>query len=151
VQFDFVYDRGFALPFRKEASILRQFSTSLRVLTILGVLLHAGLLVWHNTAMLGAKLQGDALASALGEICYGSGMMQRAASGDLPDAPPPASDQGNCPICKGCVSAVAILAAPELAVHKPDQTSLRIIVVGKVIAQRLARLRPPARGPPLTA
>ena len=133
-----------------EASILRQFSTSLRVLTILGLLVHAGVLVWHNTAMLGAKLQGDAVASALGEICFGSGMMQRAASDDLPDAPPPASDQGNCPICKGCVSAVAILATPELAAHKPDHTSSRIIVIGMVIAQRLVRMRPPTRGPPLT-
>ena len=130
---------------------MRKFPKSLCVVTILGMFLHAGLLVWHNTAMLGAKLQGDALAAALGEICYGSGMMQRAASDDLPDAPPPAGDQDNCLICKGCVSAVAILATAQLPVHKPDQTSSRIIVVGKVIAQRLSRLRPPTRGPPLTA
>ncbi len=129
---------------------MRRLSTSLRVLTILGVLLHAGLLVWHNTAMLGARLQSDALASALAEICYGTGMAQRVSPDDLPDAPPPSNDQGSCPICKGCVSAVAILATPQLAVHEPDQASARIIVVGQVIAQRLVRVRPPTRGPPLT-
>jgi hypothetical protein len=87
---------------------------------------------------------------ALGEICYGAATQKIANPGDIPQAPPPGNEQGSCPVCMGCVSAVAILAPFPLVTHRFDETSARIEVVGTTISQRLVRLRPPTRGPPLT-
>jgi hypothetical protein len=130
---------------------LRRISTSIRALAIIGMLLHAGLIVWHNAAMLGTTLQRNALAAALGEICHGAGSATADARAELPDLPSQGNDQGGCPICKGCVSAVAILSVPEFAVHRPDVATARMAIVGETITLRLAYVRPPTRGPPLSA
>lgn len=133
-----------------EARGLRRISTTFRVLAIIGVLLHAGLIVWHNAAMLGATLQRNALATALAELCHGAGAAATEAQGELPELPQPGNDQSGCPICKGSVSAVAILPTPDLQLHRPDRATARLEVVGRIIALRLQPVRPPTRGPPQT-
>lgn len=130
---------------------MRRISTSLRAIAIIGVLLHAGLIVWHNAAMLGATLQRNALSSALAEICHGAGLASAEAKSELPELPQPASDQGGCPICKGAVAAAAILPTIHLQLHQPDVAVARMEVVGRTIALRLAAVRPPTRGPPENA
>jgi hypothetical protein len=115
------------------------------------MLLHAGLIVWHNAAMLGATLQRNALAIALTSICHNAGAVSAEPQGELPALPPEGNDQGSCPICKGYVSAVAILSTPDLDVHQPDTAAARMEIVGEIIARRIFPVRPPTRGPPLPA
>ena len=44
----------------------------IHILAVLGVLVHAGALVRHNTAMVGATLEYNALLSDVGSICHGN-------------------------------------------------------------------------------
>lgn len=130
---------------------MRRISTSFRVLAIIGVLLHAGLIVWHNAAMLGATLQHQSLVSALTAICHGAGASDTATRGDLPELPPSSSEQAGCPICKGQVGAVAILSHPEPFVHRPHLATAQMEIVSEIIARRIAHVRPPTRAPPFLA
>ena len=120
----------------------------LRVLAIVGIALHAGLLVRHNSSVLAGHLQSASLIAALSEICRSGG----AAGTERPDAPEPpfpGTESSSCPICKGCVSAAAVL--PAVAEFNPVSYAAlaRIEAVGEAIAQRLTRVLPPARAPPL--
>jgi len=130
---------------------LRPISTLLRYLAIIGIILHAGLIVRHNAAMLGSHLQLASLTADLAEICHGAGGPSAADQHQLPKMPSPGSDLGSCPMCTGCISAVAILPTPYSIARVPHRTVIRMEVVGETIAQRLARLRPPSRAPPLLA
>ena len=130
---------------------MRRFSTSLRALAIFGVLLHAGLIVWHSAAMVGATMQHNAIVAAIASICHGAGPATGGTQDDLPSVPAPSNEQSSCPICKGCVSAVAILSDPGLVVHRADPATARMEIVGEVIAQRVKPVRPPTRAPPVLA
>ena len=131
----------------EENPSLHRWRTYAFAFALIGMLFHAGSVVWHNAAMLGSVLERNALAQALGKYCHG-GTATIGSSDVLPDLPQPNQDQTTCPICKGAVAAFAILPVVELPLHRPDVTSARIEVVGRIIAIRLARLRPPSRAPP---
>lgn len=129
---------------------MRYFLTSVRIIAIVGIVLHAGLLVRHNSSVLAANLQASSLFVALAEICHGGGV-QLSEAPDIPQLPPPGGDSGSCPICKGCVAAAAVLPTVDFFHHSPLATVTRMEIVGEAIALRLARILPPARAPPRTA
>jgi hypothetical protein len=126
---------------------LVRFRFIVSLLALLGVLLHAGLLVRHSTMMLNAKLLNQELAAALGVICHSDGTTSRLPASDLPALPEPPGNQGDCPLCMGLM-AVAVLPSNDLPSFAPDLASARIAVVSEVIAPRLSAVCPPARGPP---
>jgi hypothetical protein len=120
------------------------------IVALLGVLLHASVLVRHNAVMLGALLLHDTLVSDLRQMCHGG----RAVTGDdgaLPSVPRPSDAQNGCPICSGLASAFAI-AAPVPApltrpIGRPIQGQISVAgLVGPILP-----LIPPARGPPSLA
>lgn len=129
---------------------MKKARADIALLAVLAVLLHAGLLVWHNAVSLGARLQHQALSIALLEICHG-GSTSAGSSGqtsELPFVPPPPDDQGGCPICKGMVCAMAILGDTSLHLARPLPAVVQMAIIGETIRLRLARLRPPTRAPP---
>jgi hypothetical protein len=121
-----------------------------RCFAVIGVLVQAGLVVWHSAAVLRSMQRQDALAAAaLAAICTGGRVSE--VPEQQPDLPSHGGDQGACPICMGCVPSVAILPSPNAVVQRYDAGSERMELAGESIARRLARVRPPARGPPLLA
>jgi hypothetical protein len=125
------------------------FAVSVRVVAIIGVLAHAGLVVWHGAVVQRSPLQQDPLAAALAVICTGSGVAH--AQEERPELPAQDSDHGGYPTCMVCVSWVAVLPPPYLVSFGHSNVSERIELIGEVIARHLAHLRPPPRGPPLYA
>ncbi len=114
---------------------------------MLGVLLHAGLLVRHNAMMLNAKFLNQELAAALGVICHSDGSTSQLAGSGAPTLPEPTGNQGDCPLCMGLMS-VAILPTYDAPSFVPDLASARIAAVAEAIAPRLSAVCPPPRGPP---
>ena len=117
---------------------------------LLGVLLHAGLLVRHNAVMLNAKLLHSEIAATLGVICHTDGTTARLPVSQIPDVPAQSEGLGDCPICAGLASVAAIVPSLVADITAPDFSSARVAVVGEAIALRLAAVRPPTRGPPRT-
>ena len=118
------------------------------LVALIGVLLHAGLVVRHNTMVLASKLEHGSLVAALGFICHGNGGTTELSANEVPALPEPDQDRGSCPLCAGLTPAVAVLNDAGLGCHVPDAASSRMAVLGEVIRQRLAYVRPPSRGPP---
>lgn len=118
------------------------------LVAIFGVLLHAGLIVRHNAMVLTAKLEHGALIAALGIICHGNGGTAELPAGEVPSLPEPDQDRGSCPLCAGLAPVATVLTDTGLVCHAPDAASSRMAVVGEIIRQRLAAVRPPTRGPP---
>jgi hypothetical protein len=114
------------------------------VIAVLGVLLHAGLLVRHGGMMVQAQLTHQELASALGVICHGDGTTSQTPSSDLPA---PSNSSSDCPLCMGMMTTATL---PEQAVVAfiSNALSERIVTVAERIAPRLAAVCPPSRGPP---
>ncbi|MFV0296784.1 MAG: DUF2946 family protein [Hyphomicrobiaceae bacterium] len=128
-----------------------------RALALIGVMIHAGLLTWHNAAMLGSVLERNALAIALSEICHNGDALSSADRNNPADPGIPSENPGGptgCPICKGAVAAVTLLPALDLRIDKPEVvTVLRIQVIRAVflLPPPVQRLRPPTRAPPAFA
>lgn len=118
------------------------------LVALVGVFLHAGLVVRHNAMVLSAKLEHSALVGALGMICHGNGSLAALPASEQPAMPEPEQDRGSCPMCAGLAPAVAVLSENPLAIHVPDAAFSRMAVVGEIIRLRLADVRPPTRGPP---
>ena len=120
------------------------------VLAVLGVLLHAGVLVRHNAAMAGAALEYQTLLAGLSQICHGGGTGTVDPS-ELPYVPPPNDAQNGCPICSGVASAVALAAPPiDVAlVLAPAASDFSVEIHRPPAAAH--HLHPPARGPPQAA
>ena len=59
------------------------------LVAMLGVLLHAGLIVRHASIMLNATLLHSELVSSLGVICHGDGSTTRLPGSDVPALPDP--------------------------------------------------------------
>lgn len=118
------------------------------LVAMIGVLLHAGLIVRHNAFVLSAKLEHGALVAALGVICHGNGGTTELPAGEIPSLPQPEQDRGSCPLCAGLAPLAAVLSVTSLVCHVPDAASSRMAIVGEIIRQRLAAVRPPSRGPP---
>lgn len=124
------------------------FRRLISFVAMLGVLLHAGLIVHHSTVLLSAKLLHNELVSDLAVICHSDGSARDVPSSDFPSVPKPSDNQSNCPICMGMVAGVAVLPTTMAMMHPTDRTSERIAVVGAAIAHRLQSTWPPPRGPP---
>lgn len=124
---------------------MARYRTWVSLLALFGVLLHAGFIVRHNTSMF-STTPGQALANAVGVICHaGTGS---ASSKSLPNVPDPRGKNYGCPICMGCISAVAVMPDMLTIPVAPDQISAQIAVIGKTIRYRMAAVCPPSRGPP---
>lgn len=115
------------------------------IVAMLGVLLHAAIVVRHHGLMLNAQLQYQALAADFKVICHGTVAPSEA---ELPNLPRPASTDYDCPVCSGLVGAFALAAVEQVAVPRPlpdthdrpaDRPALQLAV---------RRDLPPARGPP---
>lgn len=118
------------------------------LVALIGVLVHAGLVVRHNAMVLSAKLEHGALVATLGFICHGNGGTAELPAGEVPSLPQPEQDRSSCPLCAGLAPVAAVLTDTDLVCHVPDAASSRMAVVGEIIRQRLAAVRPPTRGPP---
>ena len=119
------------------------------LLALVGVLLHAGLVVSHATVMLHAMLgDGDGMG-AIGVICHGG--KGAVASPTTPADETPRQDQrSECPICMGYGPAVTLLSEISVPKHVPHEISVRQTVVAEIIARRMAAVRPPSTGPPFS-
>jgi hypothetical protein len=124
-----------------------RFRTLIRLIAVLGVLLHAAALVRHHGMMLGGHLQHQALLSDLAALCHAGGD-NGSPTAELPWIPAPTQSKSDCPVCAGQVSAFA-LAAPDL-----PQLPSRVAVAEswQIAASRghpqYHAVCPPARGPP---
>lgn len=122
---------------------------SIAIWAVLGVLLHAGLVVRHNAMALGAHLLHQELVTALGNICNSGGVLL-AASEDVPIVPSPNGGSGDCPICTGLIAGAGVLPTAAELPAPIDGPSARVAVISERIAPRLAHAWPPPRGPPQT-
>lgn len=121
------------------------------LVALLGVLVHAGLVVRHNAVMLGAHLDRQGLIAALGVICHGSGQDAAVTDAELPWVPPPSEQQtGECPLCAG-LTPFAVLTANASCGGVP--VAFRIpssqFVVYDARPIEVARIKPLSHGPPL--
>lgn len=119
------------------------------LLAVLGVLMHASLIVRHSSIMLSAKLAHSDLLSALGEICHGGGGVASSPDSDLPTVPSPGGAISDCPLCMGLGSAVVVLPGYSGVAHVPDAISARQEIVAEIAARRMAAHLPPSTGPPM--
>jgi hypothetical protein len=119
------------------------------LVAIAGVLLHAALIVRHNSLMVGADAERAVVAAILGSICHGDAQTASADS-QLP-SDPATTKQPRCPICLGFTGGMAVLpdvfdgCIQRYAVALGMETDVATTV--SVVGMR----RPPARGPPLDA
>ena len=89
----------------------------INLVALIGVLMHAGMIVRHHQVMLGAHLERQKLISALGVICHGNGQTTAPSDAELPWVPPPSDQQNNqCPLCAGLASVIATTATAECGV-----------------------------------
>ena len=119
-------------------------------LALLGVLLHASLVVQHGSASLARSLDHEMHVAALGVICHGGAAVPVPAS-DIPSLPQPKTDWSFCPLCAGLAPAFAILGETTFDVRRPVPASVRVAIRSEAIQIRMAVLRPPPRGPPRVA
>ena len=120
----------------------------LSLLAIIGVLLHTGLFVRHNTMMVGAALDRAGLADIFSEICHG-----KPDSSASPDAPHPldhSSPESCCLDCLACAGAVALL--PTIFVNYAADYTIAsdVPIFSEVIRPNGVALWPPGQGPPLS-
>ena len=109
---------------------------------MLGVLLHAGLLVRHGGMTIQKQFLNADLAAAGSVICHSDGTTE-------PGRPiaPGSTDQGDCPLCQGMMTAAVLpAAAPDISTFASP--SSRLVMIAARIATRLEWLSPPPRGPP---
>ena len=116
------------------------------LVALLGVLLHAGLLVRHNSSVLAAALQLD---PAFGVICGGASPPDT--QGDTPDAPAPSKSGSKCPICMGAAPGAALLDAAAPVCHTPALSASRLAIAADTVTPRTPAAHPPSRAPPVTA
>lgn len=120
------------------------------LVAMLSVLVHAGALVRHQSAMLGSILQFQALISDLAVFCHGGADSGTRELADLPAIPKPSDAQNGCPICSGQSTAFAVVV-PEF-IEAPDRLSTAIPWFESTSPKPAHRhaVCPPARGPPTT-
>jgi len=114
---------------------------------LVAVLLHGAALIYHNAAMLSAYAAHQQLLSDLAVPCHGG---ERPNEVDAPTLPLPSEQSTGCLVCKGLISAVAILstqawAEPPLYAIAMEPPAPRAQWRG----HRATNLPPPARGPPV--
>ena len=123
--------------------------TWIALVTVLGVLLHAGALVRHHGIMLGTHLLEQALAT---DPTFCRGDADAGSNVGLPGLPKPSDAQSGCPVCTGQAPACTVATAQEHLI-----VPLRFAVMARWCEpERLnPALRhavcPPPRGPPASA
>ena len=122
---------------------------SIAIWAILGVLLHAGLIVRHNAMALSAHLLQQDLITSIASICNSSGTA--VASDDVAYIPSPNGGSSDCPICSGMMGASGLLPEAAKVMIAFDRPSHLIAVISDRIAPRLIGAWPPSRGPPAIA
>ena len=120
-------------------------------MVLLGVLLHAGVIVRHNASMLGALFEHQALLADFAQICHRDSRGDADLTADLPFIPMPSDAQKGCPICCGLaplfgLTPPAVTWLPRRALEAAHQP----IAVAVLSVQPRTAL-PPARGPPSLA
>jgi hypothetical protein len=130
---------------------MRHWRTAIVLLSVLGLLVQAALVVRHSTSMLANNLlQGE--LSKLHVMCKTDGSSQQGAP-LAPDAPVPGTEgqSPDCPICQGLGCAVAVVPDRPLIAPVVDRASARLQIVAEIITRRMAAERPPPTGPPQAA
>ena len=127
---------------------MRQWRKLFGGLAIFAVLLHTGLVVRHGSAMLGTKLSQIEMLSSLASICHGGGGTALLPSADIPDLPAPKTNGGDCPLCLGHCSVVALLPGQFIVADIRHPISVKLEIISERIAGRVEQLRPPPTGPP---
>lgn len=125
---------------------MRRWERIVSLVAVLGVLLHAGLLVRHNGVMLDAAFDRVALAFAGEIICHDDSGNTRLG----PSAPHHSGKLPHCPVCVGAVAAAAILP-PEIILPAPvPAASAKTVITHRRVGRRPYNIRPPSRAPPAT-
>ena len=115
------------------------------IIAMLGVLLHAAIVVRHHGLMLNAQLQYQALAADFRVICHGTVTPSEA---ELPNLPRPASTDYDCPVCSGLVGIFALAAVEPIAPPLPLPSAHDRPADRPMLQSAARRDLPPARGPP---
>lgn len=114
---------------------------------ILGVLLHAAILVRHNAAMVHASQLELAQDFPLGVICRG-GSTEAPSAAELPTEPTSPDLGSQCPICTGMMGIAATLPVfdlPKPAFSRPPPTADFAELPRPSLP---IQFWPPSRGPP---
>lgn len=115
---------------------------------LVAVLMHGGAFIYHNAAMLEAYAAHQQLLSDLGVLCHGG--IERSNEVDAPTLPLPSEQSTGCLVCKGLISALAIL--PVQAWAEPHAYAIAMappVPRSQWFGHSTANLPPPARGPPV--
>ncbi len=118
------------------------------IVAMMGVLLHAGLLVRHGLAMTDATQAYHAILADLATLCRAIPGNEPIPASDLPSLPQP-SDPMSCPICAGLVAAFAIPAPQPAALPVPAAAATQRFSIAVAAVRPMRAAHPPARGPPV--
>jgi hypothetical protein len=131
-----------------------RFRALVSILAAIGVLLHAGLIVRHNSVMLELALQQPGhLPAQATIICHGDGQLILAGDDfSLPDQKPAQQQKTtSCPVCTGLLPVLALLASSTADIACPSTVPARYKAETSQFAiPGLAVHLPPNRGPPLS-
>lgn len=116
------------------------------IVAVVSVLLHAGLLVVHNTAMLAAMTQ-PASVLEFSAICS-NGHATKLTPAQNPGLPVPAKNASHCPACIGAAPVVAVLGDDAWQYHAPPVAAAEFPVLADSGASRSGAALPPVRAPP---
>lgn len=117
------------------------------VLALFGVLLHAGASARHQSVMLDAMRQHQALVTDLHALCNPGGAVDLAS---VPYVPRPTDAQTGCPVCSGLASIFA-LSEPGFTLVLGARERPKYQRVAVAAPPERPRFHPPARGPPAQA
>jgi hypothetical protein len=121
----------------------------INLVALIGVLVHAGLVVRHHQVMLGAHLERQDLIGALAVICHSNGQ-PATSSENVPWVPLPSDQQNShCPLCAGLATAVALPASVESGVPLQFRAAAPQLVRYEARPVETESVKPPTRGPPL--
>lgn len=121
----------------------------INLVAVIGMLMHAGMVVRHHQVMLGAHLERQDLIGALGVICHSNGQATTVSDADVPWVPLPSDQQhAQCPLCAGLASAVALAASAECSVPVRFRTAAPPLMRYEPRPVEIASVRPPSRAPP---
>ncbi len=117
-------------------------------IALVGVLMHAALVVRHHQVMLSAELERQGLLGSLAAICHSDGQTRALPDAELPSIPAPYDQTSHCPLCIGLASAVVLAKQTEL--DAPVRLASALVELPRYDqpALRVAGFRPPTRGPP---
>jgi len=118
------------------------------LLALLGVLLHAGLVVRHNNTVLAAVLQQD-LPFSYGIICQTPAQGQ--SGNQSPERASPLKNTAQCPICLGAVPGAALAGPVALDIPAPAPYALPPLkmAAAAAVAPQFRAVLPPSRAPPV--